>query len=290
MASTGMHTVIGCGNLNRSDDGVGVIVARRVQQWLAASPCEEVAVFDAGTAGMDVMFQARGSRSLILVDACASGSQPGSVFKVPGEELAHRPEPGYSLHNFRWDHALYAGKKIFGATFPRDVTVYLVEAATTNLGCELSPEVSRAADRVVASIQAQLREKRGRPPGEPDRADADTSSLTGSANTAQIHIRHGNIYLTAEVYATYFNGLESLVLLKKDEALLLLPVRHVASGGLLIKLKNSRGDRVVHAQEFLRDQAVDEGLAWTLPVRWDSGLAALVARWPAPHDPGVQAL
>ena len=27
MASAGFHAVIGCGNLNRSDDGIGVIVA-----------------------------------------------------------------------------------------------------------------------------------------------------------------------------------------------------------------------------------------------------------------------
>jgi Ni,Fe-hydrogenase maturation factor len=33
-----MLTIIGCGNLNRNDDGVGVIIAQRLQQYLAQNP------------------------------------------------------------------------------------------------------------------------------------------------------------------------------------------------------------------------------------------------------------
>lgn len=148
--------VIGCGNLNRSDDGVGVVVARRLKQWLDEAPRDGVAVFDAGTGGMEVMFQARGAAALILVDACTSGSTPGSIFKLPGRELAKRPEPGYSLHDFRWDHALYAGRTIFGDAFPRDVTVYLVEAASLSLGLQLSRAVSDAVDQVVTCIKDHI--------------------------------------------------------------------------------------------------------------------------------------
>ena len=68
MLPTNRLAVIGCGNLNRSDDGVGVIVAQRLKQWLNDAPCDGVAVFDAGTGGMDVMFQARGATSLIIVE------------------------------------------------------------------------------------------------------------------------------------------------------------------------------------------------------------------------------
>ena len=82
------------------------------------------------------------------------------------------------------------------------------------------------------------------------------------------------------MYATYFKGLESIILLRQDEKLLLLPVRHVAAGGLLLKVRNPYGDRVVHAQEFLRDHGVDECQEWTLPVQWDSRSAGLVADWP----------
>ena len=56
-----MLAVIGCGNLNRSDDGGGVIVAQRLlAQGFGPSP--RLRIFDAGTNGMDVLFQARGAR------------------------------------------------------------------------------------------------------------------------------------------------------------------------------------------------------------------------------------
>lgn len=148
-----MLTIIGCGNTNRSDDGVGVYVAQQLQAWLRDDPRQNVRVFDAGTGGMEVMFQARGANALVIIDASQSGSQPGSIYQVPGEELTSDREPGYSLHDFRWDHALYAGRRIFRDSFPDDVTVFLIEAASLELGLALSPPVKQAADQVVQIIR-----------------------------------------------------------------------------------------------------------------------------------------
>ena len=151
-----MLTIIGCGNLNRCDDGVGVIVARRLGEYVSRYRRDNVRVFDAGTDGMSVMFRARGADCLVLVDASRSGSEPGAVFRVPGGELASDYEPAYSLHDFRWDHALYAGRRIFGPAFPTDVTVFLIEAASLDVGCELSTEVGAAAARVAQEIEAMI--------------------------------------------------------------------------------------------------------------------------------------
>lgn len=148
-----MLCVIGCGNSNRCDDGVGVYVAQTLQAYLRGNPQSRARVFDAGTGGMDVMFQARGAHRLIIVDAAKSGSEAGAVFRVPGRELESEPDPGYSLHDFRWQHALNAGRKIFGADFPTDVTVYLIEAANLSLGLELSAPVLASADRVADEIR-----------------------------------------------------------------------------------------------------------------------------------------
>ncbi|MDB9466492.1 hydrogenase maturation protease [Dolichospermum circinale] len=153
-----MLTIIGCGNLNRSDDAVGVIIAQGLQQYLAQNPHPKIRVFDCGTAGMEVMFQARGSEKLIILDASCTGSEAGAIFKVPGNELEALPEPSYNLHDFRWDHALAAGRKIFGDDFPQEVTVYLIEAANLDLGLELSPVVRRSADLVFAELITVIQE------------------------------------------------------------------------------------------------------------------------------------
>ncbi|AFY43970.1 hydrogenase maturation protease [Nostoc sp. PCC 7107] len=153
-----MLTIIGCGNLNRCDDAVGVIIAQRLQQYLATNPHANVRVYDCGTAGMEVMFQARGSKKLVIIDASSTNSEPGAIFKVPGKELEALPEPSYNLHDFRWDNALAAGRKIFQDDFPEDVTVYLIEAANLSLGLELSPVVRHSADLVFEKVVAIIRQ------------------------------------------------------------------------------------------------------------------------------------
>ena len=46
-----MLTIIGCVNLNRNDDAVGVIIAQRLQQYLAQNPHPNIRVFDCGRVG-----------------------------------------------------------------------------------------------------------------------------------------------------------------------------------------------------------------------------------------------
>jgi hydrogenase maturation protease len=149
--------IIGCGNLNRSDDALGVRVIHQLRAaWGDALPAA-VRLFDAGTDGMAVMFQARGAQALIIVDACRSGSQPGAVFRLPGSEIDGVHEPGYSLHDFRWDHAVYSGRRIFGNAFPADLTVYLVEAGSLALGTVLTAPVAAAVDTVCGLIDERIR-------------------------------------------------------------------------------------------------------------------------------------
>lgn len=153
-----MIAIIGCGNLTRGDDGIGPEVIRRLANRDFAADAR-VRLLDAGTDGMGVMFAARGCRTLVLIDACRSGAEPGAVFEVPGAELKQQYEPSMNLHDFRWEHALFAGQKIYGEQFPEDVTVFLVEAATLDFGVELSPHAQRgaaiAADRIAALVRSR---------------------------------------------------------------------------------------------------------------------------------------
>ena len=150
--------VIGCGNLNRSDDAAGVRVVQRLRAEFGAGLRADVRLFDAGTDGMQVMFQARGAQRLIIVDACRSASDAGAIFCLPGSEIDTAHAPAYSLHSFRWDHAVHAGRRIFGAAFPSDLTVFLIEAGSLELGLELTAEVDRAVDQVSQRIAQSIRD------------------------------------------------------------------------------------------------------------------------------------
>ena len=151
-----MLVIIGCGNPNRSDDGAGIAVIHGLLKHYQGHPPETVRIFDAGTDGMGVMFMARGATSLIIVDASMTGAEAGAIYEVPGEELEGEPPDSHTLHDFRWDHALYAGKQIFRETFPKDVAVYLIEAANLSFGLELSPPVSASVERVADIIRTRI--------------------------------------------------------------------------------------------------------------------------------------
>ena len=150
----GEIAIVACGNPNRRDDGAGLEVLRllRSDETLAI-PQDTARLLDAGTDGMAVMFAARGCKMLIIVDASRSGSESGSVFEVPGSELEQPPRSSFSLHDFRWDHALFAGRQMFRDDFPSEVKVFLIEAETIDLGIGLSGKVSEAARKVAARIR-----------------------------------------------------------------------------------------------------------------------------------------
>jgi hydrogenase maturation protease len=152
-----VHTlIVGCGNVLRGDDAVGPLLIRHL--WALGLP-EGVRCADGGTGGMDVAFQMRGVPHVILVDACTSGSEPGAIFEVPGEEVEHLPPlAGLNLHAFRWDHALAFARWLLKGEYPQKVTAYLIEASSLQIGDPLSPPVDVAMRKLARRLLDQLNE------------------------------------------------------------------------------------------------------------------------------------
>lgn len=225
-----MIVVIGCGNPARGDDGAGIAVVRHLRETPLAAR-EDVRLVDAGTSGMEVMFQARGAARVIVVDASSSGSEPGAVFRLPAGEAETSVEPGYSQHGLRWDHALYAGRRMFGAGFTQSAEAYLIEAQTLDYGLELSAPVRAGVERVVREITAALE--------------------------TEAWVRNGRLYLTAAAHVSRLGGCAAVALLAHEGEWMLMPLRSGA-GGLQVKQRNARGDRVVEAQEFFRSQGLED--------------------------------
>ena len=261
-----MLTIIGCGNLNRSDDGVGPVIARRLIERFRRHPVPGVQVFDAGTGGMDVMFRARGSDALLILDACVSRSEPGAIFDVPGHELADGHDPTYSLHDFRWNHAIYAGRRIFAGDFPEDVRVWLIEASSVDLGLELSAPVAAAADTLYKRALAHA-------------AHYAAHRHEGAAPVA-VEIRRGMIRVPVDVYREFFSGRDAALFMIRDDRLHLVPVEPM-NGGVILKQRTAAGDRAVDASEFLRSQGWDDIGHYQCDATWSGELGALVIEPPA---------
>ena len=95
-----MLSIIGCGDSNRQDDGAGVYVAQTLISQLHECSYDNVQVFDAGTSAMDIMFQARGSDALNIIDAIfllmpVQQAGGGLLFKIKnakGDRIVHAIE------------------------------------------------------------------------------------------------------------------------------------------------------------------------------------------------------
>ena len=146
----GKVVVIGCGNLLRGDDAVGPMLVRHL--WNIGIP-DHVLLVDGGTAGMDVGFKMQAARRVVIVDAAATGSTPGTMYQVPGSELEHLPPlQGLHSHQFRWDHSLAFARWLLKDEYPTDITVFLIEVESCEPGAELTPLVELSMRSVAQRI------------------------------------------------------------------------------------------------------------------------------------------
>ncbi|GAA0615119.1 hydrogenase maturation protease [Sporichthya brevicatena] len=242
--------IIGCGNLLRADDSVGPRVIRLL--WSSELP-EQVRLVDGGTAGMDVAFQMRGARRVVIVDASNTGAAPGTVYRVPGAELAHLPSlPDVHTHAFRWDNALALGRWLLGPEFPEDITVFLVEAANVAPGEHLTPAVEQAMHAVAETLREEF--------VRPYERTVATVELTGNA-----YLR-----MDAQLARRYFpSGV--CTGLREGSDVLLVPLHAEANGGLVLKERNPAGDRAVLLREVLGNDAP----VGVFPVEWDAARGLL---------------
>ena len=146
--------IIGCGNLLRGDDAAGPEVVRRLT---ARGLPDGVGCVDAATAGIDVALAMRSVPHVIVVDACRSGSPPGTLIELSGAEVEQLPPPsGISVHALRWDHALAFARWRLADEYPARVTVLLIEGERFEYGEPLSSAVEEGIERVCGRILEDL--------------------------------------------------------------------------------------------------------------------------------------
>ncbi|MGA5535546.1 hydrogenase maturation protease [Mycolicibacterium nivoides] len=227
--------IIGCGNLLRGDDGVGPILVRHL--WERGVP-DGARLVDGGTAGMDVAFQMKGAERVVIVDAAATGSAPGTVYQVPGAELAELPPlQGLHTHSFRWDHAIAFARWALGDACPEDITVFLIEVSGVEMGADLSEPAEAGMEKVIGLIEAEYLS-----PLRPE-----------SAGTLQVEFTaDGYVRLAATLAASRFPS-DAVAAVRRDSDLWLIPLLGPRSGGLLLKQRNPAGDRTALVREVLDD-------------------------------------
>jgi hydrogenase maturation protease len=168
--------VAGIGNAWMKDDAFGGKVAEGLEGGLPA----EAAVFDFGTGGLDLAYEAmRGYDALILIDISRQGGDPGTLYVMDAEPDDLNPiEDGEMLspHGMDPETVLRFVKAVGG--WPGKVKIVACEpTAVEEMGLEMSPAVEAAVARAVAVVKQTVAElltdaAYQEPSGDEDRADA----------------------------------------------------------------------------------------------------------------------
>ena len=146
--------VVGCGNLLFGDDGFGCEVISRLEKL---SLPENVEVIDAGASGAYYLMTLvdEDIKKVIVVDAIDFGLKPGTVKKIPIEELPNIKKYTFDAHNVPL------------APFLKDLHDNRIEVVV--IGCQgknftmpyikpgLSEEVEKSVDKAIAMILEEIK-------------------------------------------------------------------------------------------------------------------------------------
>jgi hydrogenase maturation protease len=146
--------VIGVGNDYRSDDGVGIVIARRLRAQLPA----EVKIIEANGEGVSLLDAWQGANSVVLLDAARSGGRAGRIYRF---DASTEPIPSaffnYSTHAFSVAEAVELSRVL--NQLPPHLIVYGIEGSTFKAGIGLSPAVDAAATSVITQVVRDVREE-----------------------------------------------------------------------------------------------------------------------------------
>ncbi|MGP0093316.1 MAG: hydrogenase maturation protease [Xanthobacteraceae bacterium] len=143
--------VVGIGNPDRGDDGIGPLIARQ----LVGRVSRDVAIIERSGDALALIEDWADRDAVILVDAAAAGSAPGSVHRIDlmTDELPAELSLS-STHAFGVAEAVGLARTL--GLLPTRVIAYAIEGANFDPGAPLSPKVAAAADEVVKRVAAEL--------------------------------------------------------------------------------------------------------------------------------------
>jgi len=143
--------VIGVGNEYRSDDAVGLVVARLLRQL----SLENVRVIEETGEGASLLESWKGADMVIIVDAASSGAKPGTIHCV--DARARQIPRGllhYSTHAFSVGEAVELARVM--GQLPPHILVYGIEGERFEEGMELSGAVRESVGAVVELVLKQV--------------------------------------------------------------------------------------------------------------------------------------
>jgi hydrogenase maturation protease len=157
-------TVLGVGNLLRTDEGVGVHGVRALSDR-HREDMPEVEFLDGGTLGLNLLPYIEDATALLLLDAVDCGSPPGTVIELKGDSIPRFSGIKLSEHQVTLQEVL--GLAQIRGRLPERMMLIGMQPADLSTGDSLSPVATGALLEMLDRAEAVLREWRPSPLSSP---------------------------------------------------------------------------------------------------------------------------
>jgi hydrogenase maturation protease len=165
-------TVLGIGNILFTDEGVGIRVVERLQE-LYEFPLN-VSIIDGGVLGLSLMHFIAEADYLIVIDAIKNRREPGSLYRLEGEDVPKRILAKNSLHQIDFLETLTSCLML--DMVPETVILGVEPLDIETLSIELTPIIHSTVDSLMEMVLKEL-ERLGvgyHPKGEMKRVSGHT--------------------------------------------------------------------------------------------------------------------
>ena len=138
-------TVLGVGNLILTDEGFGVHVINYLNEHYEFP--DNVQLVDGGTLGMELTHFITGTKKLLIVDAVDGGLEPGTIYRLTGDEIKAHFRQKISAHEVGIEEVLtlleLTGRPI------DEVIVLGAQPFDMDAGVDLSSDMKKILPTVV---------------------------------------------------------------------------------------------------------------------------------------------
>ncbi|UCF57402.1 MAG: HyaD/HybD family hydrogenase maturation endopeptidase [Deltaproteobacteria bacterium] len=145
-------TVLGVGNILFADEGVGIRVIERLQERYDFP--ENVSIIDGGTLGLRLLGVISEADYLIVVDAVKNKKEPGSLYRLEGEEVPKRILAKNSLHQVDFLETLAACQVL--DKVPETVILGVEPQDIETPSIELTPTIQAKVDTLIQMVLKEL--------------------------------------------------------------------------------------------------------------------------------------
>ncbi|HYA74977.1 MAG TPA: hydrogenase maturation protease [Roseiarcus sp.] len=144
--------VLGLGNVLLGDDGLGAAALARMERSYRIPP--GVRLEDGGTLGLSLLGLLADADRVILVDAVRTGSAPGTLVRIDGDDVMDAVRERLSPHQIGVADLLDAARLI--GCYPTTVTLLGLTPESIDLNVMRSNAVDASLDELVEAIVREV--------------------------------------------------------------------------------------------------------------------------------------